>query len=208
MAKVSLRKCKCYWCNETIEKDEPRVKQNITEKQEKNFHPFCVEPFLKDKELKDIEVQKWNNVYEYVKVEIMGYTKEKQLTPVMRTKLQTLRNGSFVRKGVTMSKDGYDYDVILTTFKAKKIEVERALFGKTFEDDNHKFNYIMVIITNSINDVAKRLENAKRQKDKEEELREVVKETKDVKEVYKDYKEIQSRKQKKNQVANLLSDLL
>ena len=202
------RKCKCYHCKEWIEKDEERVDYNVTEKQKKYFHPNCLPKFLSEKELKDVETKKWHNLYDYVKVEVMGYTKEKQLTPSMRTKLLSLRNGSFVRKGVTMSKEGYDYDVILTTFKAKKIEVERAVFGKTFEDDNHKFKYIMVIITNSINDIAKRVENAKKQKDKEEELKEVVKETKDVKEVYNDYKEIQLKKQKKNQVASLLSDLL
>lgn len=204
------RRCKCHHCKEWIEKDEERVEHNITEKQKKYFHTYCLPKFIKEKEIKDIEVKKWNNLYEYIKVEIMGYTKEKQLTPAMRTKLLSLRNGSFVKRGVTMSKEGYDYDVILTTFKAKKIEVERAIFGKTFEDDNHKFNYIMVIITNSINDVAKRLENAKKQKDKEEELKEIIKETKDVKEVYNEYKEIQTKKQKqkKNQVASLLSDLL
>ena len=116
------RKCKCYHCKEWIEKDEERVDYNVTEKQKKYFHPNCLPKFLSEKELKDVETKKWNNLYDYVKVEVMGYTKEKQLTPSMRTKLLSLRNGSFVRKGVTMSKEGYDYDVILTTFKAKKIE--------------------------------------------------------------------------------------
>lgn len=201
------RSCKCYYCKELIEKDEERVKHNVTKSQSKYFHPNCLPKFLKEKELKDIEVKKWNNLYDYVRFEIMGYTREKQLTPSMRTKLQSLRNGSFVRRGITISKEGYDYEIILTTFKAKKVEIDRAVFGKAFEDDNHKFSYIMVIIANSINDVAKRVENAKRLKEKEEELKKVI-EIKDTKEVYDNYKEIQAKKQKKSQVASLLSDLL
>ena len=72
------RRCKCHHCKEWIEKDEERVEHNITEKQKKYFHTYCLPKFIKEKEIKDIEVKKWNNLYEYIKVEIMGYTKEKQ----------------------------------------------------------------------------------------------------------------------------------
>lgn len=205
------RRCKCHYCKVWIEKDENRVENNITEKQKKYFHPECLPKFLEEKRLKDIEVDKRNTLYEYIKVEIMGYTKEKQLTPSMMTKLLSLRNGSLVRRGIVMDNNGYDYSLILTTFKAKKIEIERAIFGKTFEDDNHKFNYVMVIVANNINDVAKRLENANKQKNKEKELKEIVQDTKDIQEVYNDYKEIQTKRQKKNKknnVANLLGDIL
>lgn len=203
------RRCKCHYCKVWIEKDENRVENNITEKQKKYFHPECLPKFLEEKRLKDIEVDKRNTLYEYIKVEIMGYTKEKQLTPSMMTKLLSLRNGSLVRRGIVMDNNGYDYGLILTTFKAKKIEIERAIFGKTFEDDNHKFNYVMVIVANNINDVAKRLENANKQKNKEKELKEIVQDTKDIQEVYNDYKEIQAKRQKKNNnVANLLGDIL
>lgn len=204
------RRCKCHYCKVWIEKDENRVENNITEKQKKYFHPECLPKFLEEKRLKDIEVDKRNTLYEYIRVEIMGYTKEKQLTPSMMTKLLSLRNGSLVRRGIVMDNNGYDYGLILTTFKAKKIEIERAIFGKTFEDDNHKFNYVMVIVANNINDVAKRLENANKQKNKEKELKEIVQDTKDIQEVYNDYKEIQAKRQKKknNNVANLLGDIL
>lgn len=204
------RRCKCHYCKVWIEKDENRVENNITEKQKKYFHPECLPKFLEEKRLKDIEVDKRNTLYEYIRVEIMGYTKEKQLTPSMMTKLLSLRNGSLVRRGIVMNNNGYDYGLILTTFKAKKIEIERAIFGKTFEDDNHKFNYVMVIVANNINDVAKRLENANKQKNKEKELKEIVQDTKDIQEVYNDYKEIQAKRQKKknNNVANLLGDIL
>lgn len=203
------RRCKCHYCKVWIEKDENRVENNITEKQKKYFHPECLPKFLEEKRLKDIEVDKRNTLYEYIKVEIMGYTKEKQLTPSMMTKLLSLRNGSLVRRGIVMNNNGYDYGLILTTFKAKKIEIERAIFGKTFEDDNHKFNYVMVIVANNINEVAKRLENANKQKNKEKELKEIVQDTKDIQEVYNDYKEIQAKRQKKNNnVANLLGDIL
>lgn len=204
-----MRKCKCYYCKEWITSEEDKVRFKITEKQEKNFHKDCKAKFEEEKVKKDIEYNKWTELYEYVKKEVMGYTKEKQLTPNMRTKLQSLRNGSFVRKGVVMNNQGYDYDVILTTFKAKKVEIENATFGKVFEDDNHKFNYTMIIVTNAINDVANRIENARKLKEREEGLTKVIHEIKDVEETYKEFKQIQQKKQKKNnKVASMLSDLL
>ena len=203
-----MRKCKCYYCKEWILSEEDKVRFKITEKQEKNFHIECKVKFEKEKTKKDIEYKKWTELYEYVKKEIMGYTKEKQLTPNMRTKLQSLRNGSFVRKGVSMNNQGYEYNVILTTFKAKKVEIENATFGKVFEDDNHKFNYIMIIITNSINDVANRIENARKLEEREEIVTELI-HVKDTKETYEEFKKIQQKKQKKNnKVASMLSDLL
>lgn len=204
-----MRKCKCFYCKEWIMPDEERVKFKVTEKQEKNFHCECKVKFELEKVQKDIENQKWTELYEYIKKDILGYTKEKQLTPNMRVKLQSLRNGSFVRKGVTMNRQGYGYDVILTTFKAKKVEIENAIFGKMFEDENHKFNYIMIIVTNSINDIANRMDNARKLKEREQQVAEIVHEIKDVKETYEEFKMIQQKKRKKNdKVASMLSDLL
>ena len=51
---------------------------------------------------------------------------------------------------------GYPYEVILFTFKFKKRDILAAIQGKTFNDEKHKFNYIMVIVNNSINDIYKR----------------------------------------------------
>ena len=55
-----------------------------------------------------------------------------------------------------MVNKGYSYKVILFTFKFKKRDILAAIQGKTFNDEKHKFNYIMVIVNNSINDIYKR----------------------------------------------------
>lgn len=203
---------KCYHCNEFIGKDEGFIKHNISPKQVKNFHIECLVKFIEYKKLRDIEVEQRNKLFDYVKYEIMNYSDEKKLSPSMINKLISLRNGEFVKRGDVLKEESYDYDVILTTFKAKKIDIVRSTFGKTFTDDNHKFNYIMVIIKNSINDVAKRIENVKQQKFKEAELMEILKTsdrdtTKDKEDVYEEYKKIQGDKPKLNKVAGLFKDL-
>lgn len=203
---------KCYHCNEFIGKDEDFIKHNISPKQVKNFHIECLAKFIEHKKLRDIEVEQRNKLFDYVKYEIMNYSDEKKLSPSMINKLISLRNGEFVKRGDVLKEESYDYDVILTTFKAKKIDIVRSTFGKTFTDDNHKFNYIMVIIKNSINDVAKRIENVKQQKFKEAELMEILKTsdrdtTKDKEDVYEEYKKIQGDKPKLNKVADLFKDL-
>lgn len=207
---------KCYHCNEFIEKGEDFVKHNISPKQVKNFHSECLPKFIEYKRLRDIETEQRNNLFDYVKYEIMNYSDEKKLSPSMINGLISLRNGKFVRKGDKLTEESYDYYVILTTFKAKKMDIVRSTFGKTFTDDNHKFNYIMVIIKNSINDVAKRIETVRQQKFKEQELMEILKvsdrdtdkdKDKDHEDVYEEYKKIQGDKPKLNKVAELFKDL-
>lgn len=205
---MGLRKCKCKHCGGVIEKDEPRIRCNITEKSMGNFHEECYPKFKEEKDVKDIEWKKWTCLYEYVKEDIMGYSKECQLTPNMRNKLQSLRNGSFLKNGCKLSKDGYDYDVILMTFKAKKVEINRATFGKTFEDDNHKFNYIMIIVTNAINDVMNRMDNAKKLKDREELLVKEIGDSKTIEEQNDIFKLAQSKRKKKNNKVGKLLDFI
>lgn len=199
---------KCHCCGEKIEKQEDLVKANITEKQVKNFHKDCYPKFLEAKELKDKEYKEWCDLYDYVQLEIMGYTKEKKLTPIQRRTLQNLRNGDFLSKGDKVSTDGYSYPTILTTFKAKKLDIERATYNKTFEDDNHRFNYLMSIIKNSINDIARKLEQAKKDREKEGELIHIIKDV-DVKDTFAEYKKAQEKKTTpKTKVSDLLSGLL
>lgn len=192
---------KCHWCGEKIEKEEDRVKLHVTEKQEKNFHKHCEREFLEENEKKRIEWESWDALYKYVRFEILGYTQEKQLTPHQRQRLQALRNGTFYVRG-KMHNQGYSYDVILITFKAKKVEIEKGIYNKTFDSENQKFNYIMAIIQNNIIDIAKKLDQAKKDKEKEGELIHTIK-TVDVKDAFEEYKALR----KKSKTPSLLDEL-
>ena len=109
-----------------------------------------------EKEIRDKENKEWDDLYQYVKKEILGYEECQNLSPFQIRILKQLRNGEYVVRNKQMVNRGYSYKVILFTFKFKKRDILAAIQGKTFNDEKHKFNYIMVIVNNSINDIYKR----------------------------------------------------
>lgn len=198
---MAFRKHKCAWCGEYVEREEDNISDTMGTKTLKHFHKWCVENAKKSKE----EKGKFDEVYEYIKG-LMGYSKTQQLTPHMRNKIMSIRKGDFVKRDDKMyNSNGYSYEVILTTFKATSIKIKQAIYGKVFEDDNHKFNYIMAIMMNSINDIQKRIDNKK----KVDEL--ASKQSTEVKTSIQSsldkYKEGKTKDKKENKVADDLADL-
>lgn len=99
------------------------------------------------------EKRDFGKLYEYVHNEILDYDKNTKLTSHQRWYLTSLRSGEKIKRGGKVEANGYPYDVILNTFKVKNLDIKKALSVKHFEDENRKFDYIMGIILNSINDV-------------------------------------------------------
>jgi predicted transport protein len=159
---------KCYQCKESVIKDEAKLVIHTTEKNQykRYFHEDCYGQY----ELIMEEKVKWDNLYEYVRSEIMQYTQEQSLDKHFVTRLQGLRSGEYGvkhNKKVFLSKTGYPYDIILTTFKLKKQEIRSAIADKSkFTDEKHRYNFIMVIIQNSINDVYIRIKQKKQSDEK------------------------------------------
>ena len=112
------------------------------------------------------ENKQWNALYEYVKKEILEYTDDMQLPRFMILRLRGLRNGKFMANKNSKPMASYDYNTILLTFKACKYDILRYTKQGIFKDEQHRFNYIMVIIENNINDIVMRLKNVKRQEKK------------------------------------------
>ena len=112
------------------------------------------------------ENRQWNALYEYVKKEILEYTDDMQLPRFMILRLRGLRNGKFMANKNSKPMASYDYNTILLTFKACKYDILRYTKQGIFKDEQHRFNYIMVIIENNINDIVMRLKNVKRQEKK------------------------------------------
>lgn len=204
---------KCWFCKNEIESKED-IELYKVKSTNRKFHKGlnCKDKFLKQIEDKNKEEQKskeeyieWDKLYKYVRKEILGYNDGMALSNHQRNKLRSLRNGDLVKRNNKMDNKGYPYDIILMTFKVKRQEIINNIKGKTFEDEKHKFNYIMIIISNSINDVYKRyLHKIKEETMIEENIVNVVVDNTDNKESYK----INMSKQKTtNKVANLLSDL-
>lgn len=110
----------------------------------------------------------WVELYEYVREKIMGYDKTIKLPKYMVLRLQGLTKGQFLGNKKQQVNANYDYKTILITFKFCRQAILQAFEkNKTaFADENHKFNYAMIIIDKEINNVVVRLKNGKKSEEK------------------------------------------
>ena len=201
---------KCHYCKEEITNEELLVKIDIskddTKKVMRNFHNSCVDIYKKvqeEKRIKELGTQQFRELRSYIEKEILSYPESMKITKHMVTRIFGLRSGNYsIKRGnkVVLSDRGYPYNIILLTFKIKKIDILKSIKGKVFTSENHKFDYIMVIISNSINDVYLRYMEKEKNKEKFEELKIDYEEKTNVE--YKNNANL-----KENKVANLLKDL-
>lgn len=113
----------------------------------------------------DKERQDFETLYQYVK-KILGYGEDMALSKFMVLRLKGLSEGKFHANKKIKSTASYDYNTIYLTFVYCKADIQKALQTKTFQSEQNKFNYIMAIVENNINDVVIRLKNAKKNEQK------------------------------------------
>jgi len=114
----------------------------------------------------------WDELYEYVRKEIMGYDKDMKLSKNVVLRLQGLSKGQFMRNTKAKPMANYEFKDILYTFKVCKPKILNwfKVNDIKFKDESHKFNSAMVFIENEINDVVIRLKKANKSKEKTESL--------------------------------------
>jgi len=117
-------------------------------------------------------LNQWDELYQYVKQNILGYPKEINLSKHAVLRLKGLSEGKFMsNKKQQQSEVNYGYKTILLTFKFKKQEIINAMSKVEFKDETHKINYIMTIVENSINDIYLRLINNIKHEEKVAEMK-------------------------------------
>lgn len=112
----------------------------------------------------------WLELCDYVKKEIMGYSDDMKFPRFIALRLRGLSKGTFMANKKHKSLANYDYKTILYTFKACKLDIINGFKSNNtkFTNEQHRFNYCMIIIENNINDMVIRLQNAKKAKEKTE----------------------------------------
>lgn len=103
----------------------------------------------------------FDKLYNYVK-NLLGYDKNQSLPKSFVLRLKGLSTGKFIENKKIKDKANYSYDVILVTFMYKKKAIVKAFQTKDFKNENNKFNYMLAIIQNSINDVYIRINENKK----------------------------------------------
>lgn len=114
------------------------------------------------------EKKQWDDLYWYVKKEIMLYDENQSLPNNIVLRLKGLTQGKLLANNNTENKAKYTYEIVLYAFKISKPAIFNALYGKTFNNEISKFIYIAAIVENNINDVYLRISNAKKSQEKTE----------------------------------------
>ena len=103
----------------------------------------------------------WDNLYQYVR-KLLGYDETMALPKFMVVRLKGLTKGKFIANNRTKPMAQYSFNTVYLTFVYCKNEIQRVLQTKSFKNEQNKFNYIMAIVENNINDVVIKLRNAKK----------------------------------------------
>lgn len=122
------------------------------------------------KKMTEKEIQAWNDLYEYVRTNIMGYDKKQALPSTMALRLKGLLKGKFIENYNVEDRADYSYEVILNTFKYCCSDIQRALQTKSFNREMDKFNYVLKIAENNINDVYLKMRSVERAKKESENM--------------------------------------
>lgn len=154
-----MRKVKCKYCNELITECEDLIilKEKTKSDKSKNIHlhKSCQNDYIELMEYKENEIKWFNEVYEYIK-ELLNYSNTQKLPNSLVTRIQDLRNGTVMQRGVgrvIKSKEGYTYQTILNTFLTLSDKIRWALENKDFTSELNKISYMMAIIDSNINDL-------------------------------------------------------
>lgn len=141
--------------------------------------------------------EEWCELYEYVKREVLEYPARFQLSKFMILRLHGLSKGIFIANKRIKPKAFYTYKEILLTFKYYNAVIKPRLKNKQFKSESHRFNYIMAIIENRINDIALKLEYQQEQNNKIENIEVDYNDNNDVNDNYTPKSKIKNDRLKK-----------
>lgn len=110
----------------------------------------------------------WDELYEYVKLKVMGYEQKQKLSQNMIIRLKGLRYGKGMQNNKIPDAADYSYNLILITFKYCSQDIQNALRNITFNSEESKFAYISKIVEGNLNTVYVRLKNSEKTKEKTE----------------------------------------
>lgn len=109
-----------------------------------------------------IEKEQWDNLYQYVKKEILFYDDSQSIPSSLVLRLKGLLKGKYIENKNIEDKANYSYETIMYTFQICKPIIMGAIGKKVFETESKKFNYICKIVENNINDVYLRMIKAQK----------------------------------------------
>ena len=117
------------------------------------------------KKMTEEEKIAWDELYTYVRKNVMGYDDNQALSSAMVLRLKGLLTNKFMENNNIKSTANYSYETILNTFKYSSLDINKAMRTNSFKDESHKFNYILKIVEKNINTVYVRMKNVEKAKE-------------------------------------------
>lgn len=117
------------------------------------------------KKMTEEEKIAWDELYTYVRKNIMGYDENQALSSTMVLRLKGLLTNKFIENKNIEASANYSYETVLNAFKYSLLDIQRALRTNNFKDEMHKFNYVLKIAEKNINTVYMRMKNAEKAKE-------------------------------------------
>lgn len=99
------------------------------------------------------ESKNWNELFAYIEKHILGYDDGTTLSKNQVLKVRGLQNGKFIANNNIEGSGNYSYEVIFNTFKFCTLDIQKRLSSMSFNDENHKFNYVLRIVEDNLNNV-------------------------------------------------------
>ena len=112
------------------------------------------------KRMSQQEIEDWEKLYDYVRYNVLGYDDNQSLSRTMVLRLKGLLNNKFMANNNIDDTANYSYEVVLNTFKFCTMDIQKALRTVTFENEDHRFNYILKIVEPNLNTVYMRMKNS------------------------------------------------
>lgn len=106
------------------------------------------------------EKQEWDELYRYVKDEILQYDKTQSIPSNLILRLKGLTTGKYIENKSIPDRAKYSYKIVLYTFQICKMSILQGVAGKRFCNEAARFNYICKIVENNLNDVYLRTQRA------------------------------------------------
>lgn len=106
----------------------------------------------------------WDNLYQYVRFNILGYDKNQSLSKKMVLRLRGLSFNKYMDNNNIDDTANYSFVVILNTFKYCSVDIQNAIKTHNFKDEEYKFNYILKIVESKLNTVYIRMKQSEKAK--------------------------------------------
>lgn len=122
---------------------------------------------MSEKEKKD-----WLDLCDYIKYDLLSYSKEMKIPKYLVLRLKGLAEGNFISNKKIKPNATYTYEEILITSKLCTPKIKNYFLDNSakINDEKHRINLILMFLESEINDVVLRLKNKKAAEQKMEQF--------------------------------------